>query len=279
MMKSILRASAVAAVMLSPVAAFAACTVPVISDENLVEKGKLQLSINPTNPPQQFVDKDGKLQGLNVEIADELSKRLCMPIELVRMDFPAMIPAVTAGRIDGMNTGMFWTEERSKIMYLVPNGRQSVSVVVSPESTVTYSKPEELLGKTSAVEVSSYQMNWLKKFSEENVAKGATAVEMRTFPTATNVISALLAGQADNALLVDSVARDLVSKGKVKEVLSGLGAARTAMSFRNKTVAEAIVKATTEMRADGTYKALFDKFGLTPLNDNEPVEIAGPGPT
>lgn len=279
MMKYVLRMSAVAALMLSPVAAFAACTAPVISDENLVEKGKLLLSINPTNPPQQFVDKDGKLQGLNVEMAAELSKRICMPIELVRMDFPAMIPAMSASRIDGMNTGMFWTEERSKIMYLVPNGRQSVSVVVSPESATTYSKPEELLGKTSAVEVSTYQMNWLKKFSEESVAKGGAAVEMRTFPTATNVVSALLAGQTDNALLVDSVARDLVKKGQVKEVLSGLGAARTAMSFRNKTVAEAIVKATAEMRADGTYKALFDKFGLTPLKDDEPVEIAGPGPT
>ncbi|MCX8281117.1 ABC transporter substrate-binding protein [Phyllobacterium sp. 0TCS1.6C] len=279
MMKSLMLASAFAALLLSPVAANAACTAPVISDENLVEKGKLQLSINPTNPPQQFVDKDGKLQGLNVEMAAELSKRLCMPVELVRMDFPAMIPGMAAGRIDGMNTGMFWTEERSKLMYLVPNGRQSVSVVVAPDSATTYSSPEELLGKSSAVEVSTYQMNWLKKFSDESVAKGTTAVEMRTFPTATNVVSALLAGQTDNALLVDSVARDLVSKGRVKEVLSGLGAARTAMSFRNKAVAEAVVKATTEMRADGSYKALFDKFGLTPLNDDEPVEIAGPGPT
>ncbi len=278
MMKFLMKVSAIAAFALSPAVAFAACTLPVISDENLVEKGKLQLSINPTNPPQQFVDKDGKLQGLNVEMAAELSKRLCLPVELVRMDFPAMIPAMSAGRIDGMNTGMFWTEERSKLMYLVPNGRQSVSVVVAPDSKEAYAKPEELLGKTSAVEVSTYQMNWLKKFSEESAAKGATAVEMRTFPTATNVVSALLAGQADNALLVDSVARDLVAKGKVKEVLSGLGAARTAMSFRNKVVAEAIVKATEEMRADGTYKALFEKFGLTPLKDEEPVEIAGPGP-
>ncbi len=278
MMKFLVKVSALAAFALSPAVAFAACTVAVISDENLVEKGKLQLSINPTNPPQQFVDKDGKLQGLNVEMAAELSKRLCLPVELVRMDFPAMIPAMSAGRIDGMNTGMFWTEERSKLMYLVPNGRQSVSVVVAPDSKQAYSRPEELIGKTSAVEVSTYQMNWLKKFSEESAAKGATAIEMRTFPTATNVVSALLAGQADNALLVDSVARDLVAKGKVKEVLSGLGAARTAMSFRNKAVAEAIVKATEEMRADGSYKALFEKFGLTPLKDDEPVEIAGPGP-
>jgi len=80
---------------------------PAISDDNLITPGKLQLSINPTNPPQQFVDKDGQLQGLNVELADELGKRLCLPVELIRMDFPAMVPAMTAGRIDGIDTACF----------------------------------------------------------------------------------------------------------------------------------------------------------------------------
>lgn len=277
MFSRFLKATAVAALLLSPAVASAQC-MPAISDDNLVEKGKLLLSINPTNPPQQFVDKDGNLRGLNVELAAELGKRICMPIELVRMDFPGMIPAMNAGRIDGLNTGMFWNEERSKLMYTVPYGRQSVSVVVAPNSGTTYSKPEELLGKVSAVEVSSYQMNWLKKFSEERAAAGGKAVDIRTFPTATNVVSALLAGQVDNAFLVDSVARDLVGKGKVKEALTGLGAARTTLAFRNKAVAGAIVKGLNEMRADGTYQALFDKFGLTALPPEQPLEIAGPGP-
>src|SRR4030095_11521518 len=95
-----------------------------------------------------------------------------------------------------------------------------------------------LIGKTSAVEVSTYQMNWLKKLSDANVAKGGPAIEMRTFPTATNVVSALLAGQVENALLVDSVARDLVGRGRVQEVLSGLGTARATRGFRHRTVAD-----------------------------------------
>jgi polar amino acid transport system substrate-binding protein len=50
------------------------------------------------------------------------------------------------------------------------------------------------------------------------------------------------------------------------------------MAFRNKTVTEAVVKALTAMRADGTYQALFDKFGLTSLPADQPFAIAGPGP-
>jgi polar amino acid transport system substrate-binding protein len=277
MVSTLLRASAVVALILSSAAAHAACT-PAISGDNLIAPGKLQLSINPTNPPQQFVDKDGQLQGLNVELAAELGKRLCLPVELVRMDFPSMMPAMTAGRIDGIDTGMFWTEERSKLMFMVPYAIQAISVVVALDSGTKIASEADLIGKSSAVEVSSYQMNWLKKLSDASVAKGGAAVEMRTFPTATNVVSALLAGQVDNALLVDSVARDLAGRGRVKEVLSGLGMARTALAFRNKTVTDAVVRALNAMRVDGSYQALFDKFGLTSLPADQPLAIAGPGP-
>jgi polar amino acid transport system substrate-binding protein len=278
MISTLLRASFVAALVLSPVAAARATCTQAISDSELIAPGKLQLSINPTNPPQQFVDKDGQLQGLNVELAKELGKRLCLLVELVRMDFPAMIPAMTAGRIAGIDTGMFWTEERSRLMYTVPYATQAISVVVAPESGTKIANEGDLIGKSSAVEVSSYQMNWLRKISEASVAKGGAAVEMRTFPTATNVVGALLAGQVDDALLVDSVARDLVSRGRVKEALSGLGMARTTLAFRNRTVTDAVVKALNAMRADGSYQALFDKFGLTSLPADQPLAIAGPGP-
>ncbi|WP_025035452.1 ABC transporter substrate-binding protein [Bradyrhizobium sp. DOA9] len=277
MVSTLFRLGAAAALVLASTAVHAGCT-PAITDDNLIAPGKLQLSINPTNPPQQFVDKDGQLQGLNVELAAELGKRLCLPVELVRMDFPAMIPALGAARIDGVNTGMFWTEERSKLMYMVPYAIQAISVVVAPDSGTKIATETDLIGKSSAVEVSSYQMNWLKKLSDASVAKGGAAVEMRTFPTATNVVAALLAGQVDNALLVDSVARDLVGRGRVKEVLGGLGTARTTLGFRNKTVADTVVKALNAMRADGFYQTLFDKFGLTAMPADQPLAIAGPGP-
>ena len=89
------------------------------------------MSINPTLPPQQFVDEKGELQGLNVELMKEIAKRLCLPLEFIRMDFPPMVPALTAGRFDGIDTGMFWTEERSKIAYTVPYAQQTISITVA----------------------------------------------------------------------------------------------------------------------------------------------------
>src|SRR5882724_13161701 len=137
-------------------AAAQTCT-PGIADADLVTPGKLQMSINPTLPPQQFVDEKGELQGLNVELMREIARRLCVPLDLIRMDFPPMIPALQAARFDGINTGMFWTEERSKIAYTVPYAQQTISLTVVKGSSLKLTDVASLAGLKAGVEVNSYQ--------------------------------------------------------------------------------------------------------------------------
>ncbi len=268
--------AALFAALVAPSAGFA-CT-PAISDSDLISPGKIQLSINPTNPPAQFVDKDGKLQGLNVDLAAALSKKLCLDIELIRMDFPAMIPAVTAGRLDGMNTGMFWTEERSKILYMVPYGNIAVGVVTPPDSDFAPASVEDLAGKSAGGELNGAQTNWLIARDKEQVAKGLKPIDVRTFTTATNVVAATLAEQVDVGVVADFTARMLQSEGKVKVVLDGLGPTPMSMAFGKKSVADAFVKALNELRADGTYDELFKKFNMTPMPADQAISIRGSGP-
>ena len=49
------------------------------------------------------------------------------------MDFPAPVPGPDSGRFDGINTGKFWTEERSKRMFTVPYGRSVIGVIVTTD--------------------------------------------------------------------------------------------------------------------------------------------------
>jgi polar amino acid transport system substrate-binding protein len=109
---------------------------PKVPAASLIESGKWQMSINPTLPPQQFVDDKGELQGLNVELAREIAKRICIEPVFLRMDFPPMIPGLRAGRFDTINTGLFWTEERSKMLYLVPYAQQAISIYTDPASSL-----------------------------------------------------------------------------------------------------------------------------------------------
>ena len=250
---------------------------PAIADADLVAPPKLQMSINPTLPPQQFVDEKGELQGLNVELMREIARRLCVPLDLLRMDFPSMIPALTAARFDGINTGMFWTEERSKIAYTVPYAQQTISLTVTKDSKVKFASAEAVGGHQAGVEVNSYQERWLRAADKEATAKGAKPIEILTFKTATDVLAALRAGQVETAVLIDQTAREIERRGLIEITATGLGGAPTTMMFRNKAVAQKVADTLNAMKADGSYDKLFDKFGLTKAPDAA-FAIRGPGP-
>jgi polar amino acid transport system substrate-binding protein len=252
------------------------CT-PALAAADLVQTGKLQLAINPTLPPQQFVDAEGNLQGLNVDMMREVAKRLCLPVEFVRMDFPPMFPALAAARFDGIDTGMFWTEERSKVAYTVPYAQQAISITVAAGSVLKLPDEASLAGHSAGVEVNSYQERWLRGVDKALQAKGAKSIDIHSFTTATDVIAALRAGQVDTAILIDQTAREIVRRGVIDITATGLGGAPTTLVFRNKDVAQHVADTLTALRAEGYYDALFDKYGLTKLQDKT-FAIRGPGP-
>lgn len=172
-----------------------------------------------------------------------------------------MIPALQAARFDGINTGFFWTEARSKPFYMVPYAQQSISVVVPAKSELKLTSLDDLAGKTVVIEVNTYQEHWLKGQSDDMVAHGKGAIVIHGFTTATDAMAALRAGQGDAAALLDYMAADLTKRGVVETELFRLGGAPTAMAFRSKAVAEAVVTVLTSMRADGFYAKLFEKLG------------------
>ncbi len=248
-----------------------------ISAADLVAPGKLQMSINPTLPPQQFVDASGELQGLNVDLMKEVARRLCIPMEFIRMDFPPMFPALAAARFDGIDTGMFWTEERSKIAYTVPYAQQAISITIAAGSSTPIASADALAGHSAGVEVNSYQERWLRGVDKELTAKGLAPIDIHTFTTATDVIAALRAGQVETAILIDQTAKEIARRGIVQITATGLGGAPTTLVFRNRAVAEKVAATLTAMKADGFYDALFDRYGLTKLPDTI-FAIRGPGP-
>ena len=250
--------------------------VPKVPPASLVQPGKLQLAINPTLPPQQFVDEHGELQGLNVELGRELGKRICVPTEFVCMDFPAMVPALRCARFDGIDTGMFWTEERSRLMYMVPFAQQAIGVFGMASSGLSLKSFDDLAGRVSAIEIGTYQERKAKEANEDMAKRGLKPIDLRTFSTATEATAALRAGQVEVVIIVEDAARAISEQRGMQLLLAGFGGTDITFGFRNRAVAEAAVAAFQEVRADGTYDALFDKFGLAKLPGD--FAIHGPGP-
>jgi polar amino acid transport system substrate-binding protein len=249
-----------------------------VSPDHLLAAATWQLAINPTLPPQQFVDKNGDLQGLNVELARAMAAKLCLDPQFLRMDFPPMIPGLRAGRFDTIDTGLFWTEERSHLMYLVPYAQQAISIYTLPDSKLTITGFDDLAGRVVGVETATYQERKSREVNAAMVARGLKPVDFRSFATASETVAALRAGQLEAAINIDETASDLAQKGIAKIWVRGLFGTDTTFAFRDRVLAQAAADALTALKADGTYDRLFDKFAMTRLTAPS-FAIRGPGPT
>lgn len=257
--------------------AFAQTCTPKVSAEHLVAAGKLQMSINPTLPPQQFVDDKGELQGLNVELGRAVARKLCLEAVFIRMDMPPMIPAMQAGRFDVINTGMFWTEERSKLMYMIPYGQQAMSIYTVPSSALKLTKFEDLSGHVVGIETGTYQERKSREYNAEMVAKGLKSIDFRTFATASETTAALRAGQLEAGINIDETAAVFAERGIAKVWLNGINGTDITLAFRDRTTAQAAGEALAQLKAEGVYDKLFDQFKMTRLKDPR-FAIRGPGP-
>lgn len=262
---------------LSGGAVMAQTCAPRVAAGSLLEAGKWTMSINPTLPPQQFVDSRGELQGLNVELARAAAAKMCLEPVFLRMDFPPMIPGLRAGRFDTINTGLFWTEERSRLFYMVPYAQQAISIYTLPNSTLRITSFDDLSGRTVGVETGTYNERKSREANTEMTARGLRPINFRTFSTASETVAALRAGQLEAAINIDETANEMVSRGIARVHVRSLFGTDITFAFRDKALAEAFAEALNALKADGTYDRLFDRFGMTRLA-GDGFAIRGPGP-
>ncbi len=76
--------------------------------------GTLKFGTAAVTEPMSFVDGDRNVVGFDIEFATYIAQKLGKQIELVNMEFGAMIPALISGKVDMVGAGLSITEERAK---------------------------------------------------------------------------------------------------------------------------------------------------------------------
>ncbi len=66
--------------------------------------------------PWNFTTADGKLDGFEVDLANDLCGRMKIECKIVAQDWDGMIPALTVGKFDVIMASMFITEKRQKVI-------------------------------------------------------------------------------------------------------------------------------------------------------------------
>lgn len=250
-----------------------ACTQAVPNAE-LVKPGTLTMSINPTLPPMQFVDSSGALRGMRVELGEEIARRLCLTPENVRVEFAAMIPGLAARRWDMINTGMFYTEERARLMYLVRYEQQAISVSVPRGNPRNITKVEDLAGLRVGVEQGGFEFRRTTDMSNDLQARGLRPLTIRAFDNFAVSFQALRAGQLDAAIAIDSTGKEYDTRGEFTRAISGLYGTPINFGFRSRALAQAVATVLTAMKADGSFQTLLDRYGVTAYDG--PFEVVGP---
>ena len=78
------------------------------------KNGVLRFGTSAITEPFSFFDASQKVVGLDIEIASLVAKKLDMKLEIVNMDFGAMIPALISNKVDLIGACITITEERAK---------------------------------------------------------------------------------------------------------------------------------------------------------------------
>jgi lysine-arginine-ornithine-binding protein len=222
----------------------------------------LRLGIDPTYPPMDVKMPDGHVTGFDVDLADEICRRIAMHCEWVEMEFSGMIPALQARKIDAIISSMAITEKRMQQIAFSTKLFQFKSRLIAKTGAPLTVSAEGLRGKRIGVQSGTQ----FETYAQKNWQPGG--VEVVAYQSQEGVFNDLMAGRLDAALL-GSVEADngflKTSRGQGFGFVGGpleMGDHGTGIGLRKDDVAlkANIDRAITSMRADGTYQKISRKY-------------------
>jgi lysine-arginine-ornithine-binding protein len=225
---------------------------------------KVRIGTEGAYAPFNFIDANKQLQGFDVEIAKAICAAAKFDCEFVVQDWDGIIPGLNAKKYDAIIASMSITDERKKVVDFTDRYYKTPARFVRKMGSKVEITDAGLKGKKVGVQRATIHENFLKD-------KYGKVVEVRSYATQDEANLDMAAGRID-LLLADSV---VLSEGFLKtpdgKAFEFVGpdftdkkwfgdGAGIALRKGDKELREAINKAIAQIRADGTYKKINDKY-------------------
>ncbi len=223
------------------------------SDSMTLEEGKLIMSTNAAFPPYEMTTDDGGFEGIDVDIADAIAKKLGLELVIDDMDFDAALLAVQQNKSDIVMSGVTINEDRKLVMgFSDPYISSNQVILVKEGSDVTLENlGEQTIGTQRGT--TGYFFT-TEDYGEDNV------IAYDTFITA---VQALVNGQIDCVVLDADPAKVFEADNEGLTILETAYATEEygiGLNKDNTALLEAVNKALGELMADGTVDAIIDKY-------------------
>lgn len=223
------------------------------SIEEIQSAGKITIGTDGTFPPFQFFD-NGKLSGFEIDVGNEVARRLGVTAEWKPMSFDSLLAGLAQNRWDIVIASFTVTDERAKAVHFTSPLYCSGGVVVS-------NKPEiktavDLSGKVIAAQTGSTY------FQKAATIPGVKQV--RNFASDSDARNAMVSGRADAWITDKFVAKLSIEKQPTRGMAIGdfLFSEKIASAVKNGNdgLAAAYDKALADMQSDGTYEKISKKW-------------------
>ncbi len=221
-----------------------------------VQDGLLIWGTNAAFEPYEYMEGDSVV-GIDAEIADAIAAKLGLTAQVENMDFDAIVPAVTTGKVDIGLAGMTIDEDRLKnVNFSTPYVEAGQAIIVKDGSDIA--SAADLSGKVIGVQRGTTGDEYVS-----DDANGVGAASVERYANGPDAAQALLTDKIDAVVIDNEPAKKLVANAdglvKLDETLTSEQYA-IAVAKDNTALLDAVNNALAELEADGTLQTIFDKY-------------------
>lgn len=234
----------------------------------------LRSAMDATFAPHAMPKISGGLEGMNVDVAEEMAKRIGRKVEIEGTQFAGLIPAMQAGKYDFLTAGVTVTEERAKQMLFIEGfvdaNYRFYTLADKPEVTDVAGFKDQII----AVQKGTIYEQWVNGQADKLGWKTVT------FGTSTDVAQAVISGRAYAAVTAQTVAEWIVKNNpRLKNsyvVKTGLVWSMP-LRIGNEELRRKLDGALECMKKDGTLKAIYVKWFKVDPPEGSAATVIFPG--
>ena len=192
--------------------------------------------------------------GFDLDLARAIGRKLGMQVEILDMDFEALIPAVKRGNLHLAIAGITITPDRQKIVDMSDPYYESGLAIVVRKGNTAVQKPEDLKGLTVGVQTGT---------TGEDKAKLLTGEKVQRFKTSEEAFQALNAKKVEAIVVDKPVAQYFIKTQYPDAVIAGDAFAKEEYGIvirRHGELTPKINKALAELKSSGEYDKMYEKW-------------------
>lgn len=221
--------------------------------QRVKDAGEIKLSMSGGYPPFNYYDDQNQLIGFDIDVCNEVAKRLGVEFTPVPNEWSGIIEGLRSGVYDGILGSMAITEEREEVVdFSIPYYYSGAQLLVHKDSS--YHAPEELAGKNIGLVTGT---------TFENDAEKLNA-EVKLYKDDNQTLMELHNQNLDAVITDRVVGINAMNNGEFDIKLLGnpLRSEDIAVAFRQEDDAlrESVNEILQEMHDDGTLTQLSEKW-------------------